>query len=65
MSESISRSASAGADPHLDGAASAAAAPEESAPRTTAISEDWAATIAGLVLLGLALAGIITRGMVP
>lgn len=30
-----------------------------------AISEDWAATIVGLVLLGLALAGVITRAMIP
>jgi hypothetical protein len=29
------------------------------------VSEDWAATILGLVLLFLALAGVITKGMVP
>jgi hypothetical protein len=29
------------------------------------ISEDWAATIIGLMLLGLALAGLITKAMVP
>jgi hypothetical protein len=29
------------------------------------ISEDWAATILGLVLLGLAIAGVITKAMVP
>ncbi|HWP62110.1 MAG TPA: hypothetical protein VNO86_01390 [Candidatus Binatia bacterium] len=29
------------------------------------LSEDWAATIVGLLLLGLALGGVITRGMVP
>ncbi len=29
------------------------------------ISEDWAATILGLVLLALVLAGIIGKGMVP
>jgi hypothetical protein len=30
-----------------------------------AISEDWLATIAGLVILGLVLAGVITKGMIP
>ena len=30
-----------------------------------AISEDWAATIVGLVLLILVLAGVITKAMVP
>jgi hypothetical protein len=29
------------------------------------ISEDWAATVLGLLLLGLALAGVITKAMVP
>ena len=29
------------------------------------ITEDWAATILGLVLLGLVLAGVIGKGMVP
>jgi hypothetical protein len=29
------------------------------------ISEDWAATILGLVLLGLVLAGVIGKGLVP
>jgi hypothetical protein len=33
--------------------------------RRRAISEDWAATIVGLVLLILVLAGVITRAMVP
>ena len=28
-------------------------------------SEDWIATIAGLVILALVLAGVITKGMVP
>jgi hypothetical protein len=28
-------------------------------------SEDWAATIVGLVLLGLAIAGVITKAMIP
>ncbi len=31
----------------------------------TWLSEDWLATIVGLVLLGLIIAGVITRGMVP
>lgn len=30
-----------------------------------AISEDWAATVAGLVLLALVLAGILTDGLIP
>lgn len=29
------------------------------------ITEDWAATILGLVLLALILVGVITKGMVP
>lgn len=29
------------------------------------LSEDWLATIAGLLLLALALSGVMTRGMVP
>lgn len=29
------------------------------------LSEDWAATITGLVLLGLALAGVIPAGLIP
>ncbi len=29
------------------------------------ITEDWAATILGLVLLGLVLAGVIGKGVVP
>lgn len=28
-------------------------------------SEDWAATITGLVLLGLALVGVIPAGLIP
>lgn len=31
----------------------------------TAISEDWAATIVGLVLLALVLVGVIPVGLVP
>lgn len=30
-----------------------------------ALSEDWAATIVGLLLLGLILAGVVTKGLVP
>lgn len=33
--------------------------------RGPAISEDWLATIAGLVILGLVLMGAITRAMIP
>jgi hypothetical protein len=29
------------------------------------ISEDWAATVVGLILIGLAIAGVITKAMVP
>ncbi|HSL34813.1 MAG TPA: hypothetical protein VK871_14255 [Candidatus Limnocylindrales bacterium] len=29
------------------------------------INEDWAATIVGLVLIALVLAGVIVKGMVP
>jgi hypothetical protein len=36
----------------------------ELAVRRTA-SEDWIATIVGLVLLGLAIAGVITKAMIP
>ncbi len=38
---------------------------EQSGQRGPRLSEDWAATIAGLLLLALALGGVITRGMVP
>ena len=31
----------------------------------TGINEDWAATIVGLVLVLLVLAGVITKGMIP
>lgn len=41
-----------------------AAPAADRAPRSP-ISEDWLATIAGLVLLGLVLAGVITKGMIP
>jgi hypothetical protein len=29
------------------------------------INEDWAATVIGLILLGLALVGVIGKGLVP
>lgn len=38
------------------------ATPASSGPR---ISEDWLATITGLTLLILVLAGVITKGMIP
>ncbi len=41
------------------------AVPEVEQAGRLAISEDWAATIIGLVLLGLVLAGVITKGLVP
>jgi hypothetical protein len=37
--------------------------PERAVRRTA--SEDWIATIVGLVLLGLAIAGVITKAMIP
>ena len=43
-------------------------APSPSAPRDAgrpAISEDWLATITGLALILLVLAGVIGSGMVP
>ncbi|GLU48587.1 hypothetical protein [Nocardiopsis ansamitocini] len=39
--------------------------PEKSAPVRPRISEDWAATITGLVLLAAALVGLIPAGLVP
>lgn len=30
-----------------------------------ALNEDWAATIVGLVLIALVLAGVIAKGMIP
>jgi hypothetical protein len=35
------------------------------APRRGLISEDWAATVLGLVLVALVLTGVIGTGMVP
>lgn len=52
-------------------------APDAPGPTTTAepqtvaaanrraISEDWAATIVGLILVALVLAGVITDGLIP
>jgi hypothetical protein len=42
------------------------AAPDAPRARTSPrISEDWTATIVGLLLVGLVLAGAITKGMIP
>lgn len=38
---------------------------KDSAPVRAGINEDWAATIVGLILLILVLAGVITKGMIP
>ena len=38
---------------------------EDRAPSRPSLNEDWAATIVGLVLLILVLAGVITKGLVP
>jgi hypothetical protein len=40
------------------------AGPDRGSSRPS-LNEDWAATIVGLVLLILVLAGVITKGMVP
>ena len=40
-------------------------ASDQTPSRSSGVNEDWAATIAGLVLLLLVLAGVITKGMVP
>jgi hypothetical protein len=42
-----------------------AAAEETASAVRRSISEDWAATVLGLVLLGLALIGVITKALVP
>ena len=39
--------------------------PTVAAANRRAISEDWAATLVGLVLIALVLAGIVTDGLVP
>jgi hypothetical protein len=39
--------------------------PTVAAATRRAISEDWAATIVGLVLLALVMAGILTDGLIP
>lgn len=39
--------------------------PTVAAANRRAISEDWAATIVGLVLVALVLAGVITKGLIP
>jgi hypothetical protein len=38
---------------------------EDRAPSRPSLNEDWAATIVGLVLLVLVLAGVIGKGMIP
>lgn len=38
---------------------------EDRAPSRPGLNEDWAATIVGLILLILVLAGVITKGMIP
>lgn len=44
---------------------STAAPPSVAAATRRAISEDWAATVVGLVILALVLAGILTDGLIP
>ena len=39
--------------------------PSVAAANRRAISEDWAATVFGLVLVALVLAGVITDGLIP
>lgn len=39
--------------------------PTVAAATRRAISEDWAATLIGLVLVALVLAGIVTDGLIP
>ncbi|HEV8488341.1 MAG TPA: hypothetical protein VGQ58_00975 [Candidatus Limnocylindrales bacterium] len=43
----------------------AAASPTQALPKGQGISEDWAATVVGLVLVVLVLVGIIGKGLVP
>jgi hypothetical protein len=42
-----------------------ASPPEVSRLTRIALNEDWAATIVGLLLLVLILAGVVTKGLVP
>ena len=44
---------------------STVAPPGPPAPRGFRLSEDWLATITGLVILALVLAGVITKAMIP
>lgn len=39
--------------------------PTVAAANRRAISEDWAATLVGLILIALVLAGILTDGLIP
>jgi hypothetical protein len=59
---------------HVDPGTGTAEAPDQDAIETTggvaaagrrAVTEDWAATILGLVLLLLTLAGVIGNGLIP
>jgi hypothetical protein len=43
----------------------AADPPTVAAANRRAISEDWAATLVGLVIIALVLAGILTDGLIP
>ena len=49
--------------PNLTSADKADPAPAEVARRK--VSEDWIATVVGLVLMLLAIAGVITKAMIP
>ena len=45
--------------------AAPAAPPVEPPPTGLRINEDWAATVVGLVLVVLVLAGVIGKGLIP
>lgn len=64
MNEQRTPATDAAADAGPDGDAIETAGGVVAAGRRL-ITEDWAATILGLVLLGLVLAGVIGKGMVP
>lgn len=53
------------ADPLDPGLAPTAEPITVAAANRRAISEDWAATLVGLVLVALVLAGVITDGLIP
>jgi hypothetical protein len=50
--------------PDVPGTA-AADTPSVATANRRAISEDWAATLVGLVLIALVLAGVLTDGLIP